>query len=361
MGGIERHVLVLSKELRKYNHTVEVLVSNVSGKRKYEKIFGINVLRLPRFSNILNMPLTAPFFHIINKFKPSIIHLHIPNPWFELNVFIYSLFNKRAKIIATYHSDIVNYTPFHLIGNFFRKFYLLPLLKLFCNKIIATSPNYPESSYILEKVKDKIEVVPLSVDMKEFRPMKVKKMNKKVLLYVGRLATYKGLEYLLKAIEIVSHKRKDFILLIVGAGKLGEKLEALSKEFNISDFVKFTGRIDGKKLIYYYNLCDIFILPSVYKSEAFGEVQLEAMACGKPVISTNIKGSGVPFVNKSGETGLLVEPKNAQQLAVSILYLLEKENIRINMGKKARERVKKYFSQERMINNILKIYQGLGK
>ena len=358
MGGIENYTLTLAREFKRRGHKIFVIVSNTSKEFEHEKLNGIEVFRLPRVFYFFRSPFTSPFLSIIKKIKPDIVHLHVPNPWFELNLFFYCLFFKKPKIVITYHSDIVPYTIFHFVGDFLRKFYLLPLLKIFSKKIIATSENYVEGSCILKKVKHKIVIIPLGINPKKFKPMKIRKKKKKVLLFLGRLFPYKGLEYLLQAIKIVSKKRSDFILFIAGSGELRKKLEDLVKKLRISRFVKLVGKVTDEEAIKYYNLCDIFVLPSIYKSEAFGISMLEAMACAKPVISCDIKGSGVPWVNQHMKTGLIVKPKDPKALASAILYLLENKKVRNEMGKNARKRVLKYFTTKKMIREIAKVYKS---
>jgi len=357
-GGIENYTYTLTKEAKKLGNEVYVIVSNTSKKFEYSEINGIKIFRLPRIFYSFHTPFTTPFVCLIKKINPGIIHLHVPNPWFEFNLFLYSILNRNAKIIVTYHSDVIWYTPFHFFGELLRRFYLFPLLK-FSKKIIATSQNYVEGSSILKKFKSKVKIIPLGADTQKFKPIKVKKLKKNVLLFLGRLFPYKGLEYLLQAIKVVSEKRKDFILYIVGEGKLRKKLEEMVKNLKIENFVKFTGEVSDEQAIKYYNLCDIFILPSIHKSEAFGISQLEAMACGKPIISTNLKGSAVPWVNQHKKTGLVVRPRDSHELANAILYLLENERTRKLMGENARRRIEKYFTQERMVNSTLKIYRDL--
>jgi rhamnosyl/mannosyltransferase len=357
-GGIENYTYILSKEAKKLGYEVYVIVSNTSKKFEHTEINGIKVFRLPRIFYLFHTPFTPPFLYLIKKINPNIIHLHVPNPWFELNLFLYSLLYKNIKIVVTYHSDVIWYTPFHFFGELLRRFYLFPLLKI-STKIIATSENYVESSPILKKLMNKIVIIPLGVDEKKFKPIKVKKLRKKVLLFVGRLFPYKGLEYLLGAVKILSKKRKDFILFIVGAGKLRKKLEKMARDLKIKNLVEFTGRLSDEDTMKYYNLCDIFILPSIHKSEAFGVSQLEAMACGKPVISTNLKGSAVPWVNQHMKTGLIVEPKNSKALANAILFLLENKEKREEFGRNARKRILKFFTQGKMLKQTISLYKSL--
>jgi len=226
--GNRKLYLHFSKGGKKLGNEVYVIVSNTSKKFVHERIEGIEVFRLPRIFYSLHTPFTTPFICLIGKINPDIIHLHVPNPWFEFNLFLFCILNRKAKTIVTYHSDVIWYSPFHFFGEVFRRFYLFPLLK-FSKRIIATSQNYVEASSILRKFRNKVDVIPLGVDIRKFRPLRVKRPKKKLLLFLGRLFPYKGLEYLLQAIKIVSEKRKDFILYIVGEGKLRKKLEGMAK------------------------------------------------------------------------------------------------------------------------------------
>ncbi len=358
-GGVEQFTHSVAKYSVEAGYVVTAIVYNSSQKMKHEKIDGINVIRLSRLVNFLRTPFTMPIVSLIRDEKPDLIHLHVPNPWFEFNLLLYMLFNPKTKIFVTYHSDVINYTPIHFFGNLLRFLYLFPLLKFYCNKIMATSPNYVQGSFILSNLSERISVIPLSINISKFKTKEKIKSNKRILLFVGRLSPYKGLEYLLGAIKKVSISRKDFVLYIVGDGSLRKKLEKRVNSLGIKDFVSFVGEISDKNLLKYYNSCDIFILPSIFKSEAFGIVQLEAMAFGKPVISTNIYGSGVPYVNVDGFTGKVVRPKDSIDLADAIIELLGNERLRREYGNNGRMRVKKYFSQDKMIKDILSVYKQI--
>ncbi len=360
-GGVERVTYVTANGAVEAGYDVTVIVFNSSQKYKREKIGGIKVIRLPRIVKIFRTPFTTPIVSLIKEIKPDLIHLHIPNPWFELNLLFYLILNPKTKIVATYHSDVINYTPIHFIGNLIRYIYIFPLLKLFCKRIMATSPNYVKGSFILSNVSEKVSVIPLGIDIPRYKTKEKIKSDKKNLLFVGRLFPYKGLEYLLYAVKIISDIRKDFILYVVGEGELRKKLEKEVKSLMIEDFVKFVGKLSDKEVLKYYNSCDIFILPSIFKSEAFGITQLETMAFGKPIISTNIDGSGVSYVNINSVTGITVEPKNSKALANAIIKLLDNEQLRLRMGRNGRERLKKYFDQDKMVKDILNVYKDVLK
>lgn len=191
----------------------------------------------------------------------------------------------------------------------------------------------------------KAKVIPYGIDYKKFKRRNEKKKkingidlkNKIVIIAVGRLSPQKGFDYLLKALSKVKEKEKDFVLLIIGDGEERKNLENLTKKLGLEKEVIFLGKIFHEKLPKYYHLADIFVLPSLY--ESFGIVFLEAMAAGLPIISTNT--AAIPEVVKKN-TGILVEPKNVEELARAILMLMKNRNKRIKMGKEGMKIAKKF-------------------
>ena len=148
------------------------------------------------------------------------------------------------------------------------------------------------------------------------------KFKNKIVLFVGRLIYYKGLEYLIKSIpQINAH------FILIGGGPLKNTLKQMTKDLKVENKITFFESMDEDELISYYYACDLFVLPSIANSEAFGIVQLEAMTCGKPVVSTNLP-TCVPFVNLHQKTGIVVLPKNSDALAQAINTLLEREDLR---------------------------------
>lgn len=358
-GGIETYYYELSNDFVKKRNQVSVIVSNITRKREISNVKGVIVLRMENYmKRLLNAPVTFPFVHLIGLFKPDIIHLHCPNPWAEFNLFLYKLLGGKGKVIVTYHSDVIHYSILHTVLDFLRKIYLYPLLKLFTSKIIATSPNYVEGSNVLNTVRDKIVVIPLFINTEAYKPDH-QQSDKFVLLFEGRLVKYKGLEYLVQAIKNVATIRTDFVLYIVGGGKLEDKLKKMVKDLGLSNLVKFTGLVSDELRTRYYKKADLFILPSIYKSEAFSFSQLEAMAFGIPVISCNIAGSGVPYANKNHVTGIVVRPEDSRELSKAIIQLLIDSKMRATYGKNARERVLKLFSQKNVITQIENLYKSV--
>jgi len=178
--------------------------------------------------------------------------------------------------------------------------------------------------------------------------------GEKIVLFVGRLVYYKGLEYLIEAMKDVEAK-----LLIAGSGPLEKQLRKKSRIIGVGQKVIFLGKVSDAEIKYLYQICDVFVLPSVEPSEAFGLVQLEAMAYGKPVVNTNLP-TGVPFVSRHGETGLTVPPRDPKALAEAVLRMMDlPEEKRREMGKAARKHVEENFSLDRIVDMWEALYKEL--
>ncbi|MBW1679494.1 MAG: glycosyltransferase [Deltaproteobacteria bacterium] len=356
VGGMEDHLYHLCNEL-KGRCEIQVVVANTRTKTEVSRVNSIKIIRVANLVEVFSNSIcpTMPFW--LRKFHSDIIHIHLPNP---TGHFSYLLSRPRGKLIVMWHSDIIR-------QKFFLKIYkpfLLSLLKR-AEKIIASSPNYIEHSPFLSKFKDKCIVIPLGIDLKRFAfteevKGKVSQLRKRfgerIILFVGRLNYYKGTEYLIKAMEDVEAN-----LLIIGTGGLERGLKELAQNSPKKDRICFLGEVSQEDKVSYYHACDVFVLPSVERSEAFGIVQLEAMACGKPVVSTDLN-TGVPWVNQHGVTGVVVPPRDQKALAEAINTLLANPELRKRYGKKGGERVEENFSKEMVAARVINLYyEILGK
>lgn len=355
-GGIEGHINLLARGLKRRGIEVEALVSNTGPRLERLNIEGIPVTRVPEFGRITSAPLNPNLSLWLRRLgrDADILHFHFPNPTAEIS---YLLSGLDRKVVVTYHSDIVRQAR---LG-----FFYSPFLRRFLDKaqaIIATSPNYIRSSEVLESFQHKCRVIPLGIDPARFTcgPQEAEEVaalreryGPGFLLFVGRFRYYKGLHVLIEALKEVEAR-----LVLIGGGPLAGELRRQVAVSGLEEKVFFPGELPDREVVTHLHACDLFVLPSILRSEAFGIVLLEAMACGKPVISTEL-GTGTSFVNQHKETGLVVPPNDTAALAEAVNFLLAYPEIRDKYGQEGRERVNRHFSSEAMVDDIVRTYGQL--
>jgi glycosyltransferase involved in cell wall biosynthesis len=174
-----------------------------------------------------------------------------------------------------------------------------------------------------------------------------------LLLFVGRLRYYKGLNYLMDALRDI-----DATLLVVGSGPMEQEWKLYAESLPWGQRIVFCGEVPDDLLPAYYQATDIFVLPATERSEAFGAVQIEAMAAGKPVVCTEL-GTGTSFVNRDGETGLVVPARDTAGLSEALKRLLADDNLRRWMGKAGRDRAQAEFGADTMVERVVQVYRSL--
>lgn len=351
VGGVEQVVQSIAEGLPG-TYSTHVLASNPRGigDRSWHK--GVSVTKASSIGMAMSVPL-APTFPLRLRTLArdvDIVHHHLPNPLSTVSELVAR--GDDATTVATYHSDIVrqaNALPLYR-----------PVLRRFLtdiDRIMVTSSRLLDHSAVLEPYKEKCEVIPLSVDLEAIDTEKPSVLTLDpeptgpVILFVGRLNYYKGVEYLIDAMQ-----RVDGTLLIAGDGDRRATLENRAHEQDVADQVRFLGYVSETRLASVYRRADLFVMPSVEPSEAFGIVQLEAMARGLPVVNTSLP-TGVPWVSKDGETGLTVPPRDAVALADAMSTLIEDGALRRTYAKRARERVERLFTREQMIESMQEFYR----
>jgi glycosyltransferase involved in cell wall biosynthesis len=352
VGGMENHIRMLARGTAERNLDVTVLVTSPTRRTEVGELEGVKVIKAGRLATVASTPISFGLFRWVRRLRPDITHLHFPYPMGEMA----QLFLGRSqRTLITYHSDVVRQQGLLRV---YRPFLRRVLAR--ADRIIATSPNYIESSPYLSAVSDKCTVVPLGIDLGFFRQPRteeVKALRSRhrppLLLFVGLLRYYKGLDYLIRAMPDI-----DARLLVVGCGPMAEEWQALVNTLGLTERVFFGGRVEDEHLPGYFQACDVFVLPASHRSEAFGVVQAEAMACGKPVVCTEL-GTGTSYVNVDGQTGLVVPPRDPDALAVAINRLLGDEELRAQMGARGSERARQEFSHEVMIDRVVRIYEDL--
>jgi glycosyltransferase involved in cell wall biosynthesis len=358
VGGVENYVYYLSKELVKKGHDVTVICANEPNTKKKETIDGIKVKRLSYVGKIANTNITPKLPLEILKEDFDILHTHLPTPWSaDWSAIISKI--KNSPLILTYHNDIVG----DGFANYIAKFYNTTMIKLLlnkANKIIIYRPNYLEFSPYLKKYRHKTEVIPGGVDINMFKPLNIEK-EENVLFFLSVLDEfhkYKGLDYLLKAMKIVKKEIPDVKLIVGGEGKLLDQYKKIVNSLDLKNNIKFIGFISHEKAVEYYNKCDLFATPSISaKQEGFGMVLLEAMACGKPVVSTEIVGVADDI--KERNAGRIVKPKNVNALADAIIEVLQDKEGAKRMGANGRRLVEERYEWKKIGEMMHKVYENI--
>lgn len=333
IGGISTYVYELSKKLIENNDEVYVLTYPIAnaediGNIHVETAKTINIKGLRGLFFAFNG--TLKLINIVQNNNIDLIHAHFLSPPGLIALLTYKI-TKVPYCVTLHGSDM-----FILYKNKL----LQPLFKSILQNALAV---FVVSEAIKKEVlnindiniENKIQITYNSVDLSRFNPKNngiLKKeinITKPIVLFVGNLVSQKGVEYLINAKKLM---KNDCELVIVGDGPLYNTLKDLTKNMNTIHFLGFRTDIE-----YLIPDSEFLVLPSI--SESFGIVSLEAMACGKPVIASNV--GGIPeLITK--DVGLLVEPKNSQDLAEKMDYLLENPDICDTLGKNAIEKVKKY-------------------
>ncbi len=349
MGGMETHLQTLCAHLRK-SVNVRVVVASDGHSSSEEFVDGVAVCRLGQRLTVASTSFCPELGAQIRRTKADIIHVHLPNPAAVLAYL--SSRPPKAKLIVTYHSDVIRQK---VLGAIFEPILHKALRQT--SAIITTSPDYHRHSPVLLQHAERCRPIPLGIALEPFlrcnsdavRLIRAQ-YGERLVLAVGRLVYYKGFEYLIRAMKDVPGK-----LLIIGDGPLRKQLQTLAAEIGVADRVTLAGNVP-QNLAPFYHAADVFAFPSVARSEAFGIAQVEAMACGLPVVNSQL-ASGVPFVSLHERTGFTVPPRDPVALAKAINALLDNEGLRRSFGKAARLRAFDEFSDEQMARRTLELYE----
>lgn len=359
-GGLERVVANLLKGLSR-SIGVTNLVANERLATEVIEVDGYRVYKVPSLAMIAGtafcptMPYWVRKLHLEHRF--DIAHLHFPDPMSHLAA---AALPAGVKLVISWHSDIV------------RQKNLLKLYRPFLDRIVAradaiigaTPFHFSSSTQLGAADSCKFHVVPYGIDFSPFEDpaavmagaqLREKLGSRHLVFAVGRHVYYKGFEYLVRAMREV---RNDALLVLGGSGPLTTNLRRLAAEQGLHERVLFAGRIPDEELPAYYHAADVFCLPSVEPSEAFGLVQVEAMACRKPVVSCEL-GNGVTYVNQDGDTGLVVPPRDPAALAGAINHLLEDFALRDKLAAAGYAHAKSRFTLQQMWTGTLSIYHEI--
>lgn len=355
VGGGIRYKTAVVEHLRQRGHEVDVLALSDGEGTPAEKQSGGQVFRA---DSQVSTPLAPISFSYLWWYRRLIgnydaLLFNFPSPMEEIGEVVFGNRANGARKVVMYHADIVDAKPFSRIYN---RMITMPFLQAM-DAILVSSPKVPESSRHLAPHRHKVHVIPFGINLEEYgKPVPCStKYDKNVvrLLFVGRMARYKGVDVLLRAFAQTDGGR----LRLVGDGPLKERLESLAEELGVGDRVEFLGRVSDQRLIEEYHAADVFVLPSTDAGEAFGYVLIEAMAGRNAIISTEL-GTGTSYVNQHGETGLVVDPNDVIGLADALTFLINAHERRHEMQEAAYMRVSQHFDIHRMLRENEAVITG---
>lgn len=350
LGGIENNLRQLAEAQAARGHEVTVLVTNPQGARTTVGTeAGVRVIRAARLATVASTPLSPALIGHIARQRPDITHLHFPYPVGEIGQL---LCGRGRPTVISYHSDVVRQAGI-------LRFYAPVLRRVLAraDRILVSSPAYRDSSPYLRPLAARCTIVPIGIPFDRFaapRPDEAARWRARfpgpLLLFVGRLRYYKGLNDLITAMADV-----PATLLIAGEGPEGPSLRAQAQALGVAGRVHFLGDVADADLPGLYQAADVFVLPSNRRSEAYGIALLEAMAAGVAVISTEL-GTGTSWLNRHGETGLVVPPGDPAALAAALRALLADEERRRRMAQAAQARAAA-FDLTRQVEMVLAVYE----
>lgn len=365
-AGTERHMLEVGKRLGK-RHNVTVLTSQLKGTLPEERIQGMRIIRLP--TTVLDWaphPIPPPVPIIKNlpeavkrcAADADVVHIHnrfIFGP--KYGKIVKQLGKKLCLTIHNARPEGIDFLS-DSFGQFYDDFFGKRLMGM-CDGIIGVSKNALDRT-IPRDYKGRTTVIYNGVDSKKFAPKKSSTWkekiggDKKIIMTNARLVPQKGVKYLVDAMQDAKLKTQNSRLVVFGRGVLKPDLEKRAKEIG-ADVLFISERISDESLVDLYAAADVFVLPSLF--EPCPLVLLEAMACGKPIVATNVGGN--PELIEDKKCGLLVPPANSDAIADRLSELLLDEKLAKKLGANARKLAVKKFTWDKTAKEVEKFYKLL--
>lgn len=299
----------------------------------------------------------------------DLVHLHYPFFGVANLARKWKLRNPRKPLVITYHMDTRAPGWKGLFFKYYAKFWMPKILRS-ADKLVVSSFDYLQASdagFLYKENPDKWLELPFGVDLEKFKPrerpdalLKKYKLSPDlpIILFVGGMDFahyFKGVPVLLTALKFLKENNTPAQCVLVGEGELRQDFETQAQIFGLSDLVKFVGAVSHDELPYYYNLADLFVLPSINQGEAFGMVLLEAMASGVPVVATDLPG----VRTVAQDAGAVVKPNNPSELATAILGYFSDKDIMSEWRLNARKVAEEKYGWEGIILRLDDVYQSL--
>ena len=358
MGGIESVAWELAEGLNRAGVSTDVLCSNQQPRTVHDVApAGYAVTRAGSFGRLLSTSMSPALVGQMLRLgaRYDIVHVHMPDPMAAIALWVTRPRPPQA-VVVHWHSDVVRqrialrlYEPL--------QHWLLER----ADAIIATSEAYAQASEVLRAWRDKVAVIPIGISdnrahgcSDQAAAIRQRFRKRKLVFALGRMTYYKGFEVLIDAAAALPD---DCAVLIGGDGEMIERYRTQVARRGLAGKVHLPGQIPDHELAGHFEACDVFCMPSTARAEAYGVVMLEAMVMGKPIVASDIGGSGVPWVNVDGETGFNVPVGQAEALAGALGRLLQDAPLRERMGEASRRRYLNDFNATLMTQRILGLYE----
>jgi len=340
-GGMERVVQGLAEGAAVLGHQVEVVAVQTVGRAGGPARQRSSVTRAFSLAALGTQEI-APGYIAAAWRSADIIHVHHPHPLADVACLLRA---RRTPVVVTQHADSRR-SVYRLVTR---------LVLRRAAAIVVPSRAHLALSAELSGFESKVEVIPFGIEQTRWEVVPpTPPGGAPRAIFIGRLVAYKGLDFLLRALERVPDLRLD----IVGAGPQGPRLRTLAQALAVSDRVRWYGEYPDEDLPRRMADADFLVLPSVTIEEMFGLVVLEAMAAGRPVITTALP-SAVREVNVPGVTGLEVPIRDVGALAEALERLAHDSRLRRAMGEAGRKRVAEQFTQSAMAERHIALYERI--
>jgi rhamnosyl/mannosyltransferase len=352
-GGIEHHVWDVARALSGEFDT-RILTSSGSRRRVVDDVEGIRVVRAREWGRVLSTPVTPSWWGELRD-GDGVVHVHLPCPLAEMAL-VFGRAGGSPAVVAGFHAEAARHP---LVARGYRRVQERFLQR--AARIVVSSPAMARSP-ALARHRDRVVVVPFGVDADRWAeapdpppsPAPGGAGGRPLVVFLGRLVWYKGVEVLVEAMRAV-----DADLVVVGDGPRRASLVAAARAAGLDGRrARFVGAVADEERAGWLRAADVFVLPSVSRAEAFGIAMLEAMACGTPVVSTEL-GTGTSWVNRHCRTGLVVPPGDPSALATALNTLLGDDARRRAYGEAAAHRVRTQFSEKAMVDRLADVYRSV--
>ncbi|SHL95507.1 glycosyltransferase [Rhizobacter sp. OV335] len=358
IGGIESVAFELTEGMNKQGVETDVLCAHTGlGTQRERSAAGYRIVRAGSLGKLLSTSMSPALLLETRRMcgDYDVIHVQMPDPMAALALWFA---RPRAKIVLHWQSDVINqrralklYEP------------LQSWLLRRADAIIATTPPYAEASPALQAWKSKVEVIPLGITPIDSRgaadkagALRQRFGGRKIVFSLGRMIYYKGFDVLIDAARLLP---ADAVVVVGGGGELLQTYRDRVAAEGLAGRIEFVGRIPDEDIPGYFEAASVFCLSSIVRAEAYGVVLLEAMAMGKPIVTTDIPGSGVPWVNQHEVTGLNVPVSDGRAMAAALTRILQDDALAARFGAAGKDRFLTQLTAESMVSRTLSLYRRL--